>query len=343
MTTVVVRSLGAAVLAAVLTLTSGWFAREGHAAPCGGPAETTKITMMADWLPWPGQGPMWHAKLSGIFKAEGLDVDIIAPANPADPIKLVAREKVHFSQTYVPEVMLARETGIPVVSVATTLRILVSGLMLLDDHPIKSPADLKGKILGVGPKQDAQAFLRTLLKAGGLTMKDVKVVDPGFAHVALTTEGKVDAAHALTYGEGIVINDFLGKQGKKPVRWLMYRDHGVPTFYYQLLVGNENWTKSNPNAVCRFLAAVEKGAEAYFRAPASTNKFIAQKNEIFTPQQHDMITEAIKNDWKSSAGKYFVQDVSVWKKAQDWALGQKFISVPSDPAAYFTNAYLPKG
>ena len=62
-------------------------------------------------------------------------------------------------------------------------------------------------------------------------MKDVKVVDPGFAHVALTMERKIDAAHALTYGEGIVINDFLGKQGKKPVRWLMYRDHGVPAFY----------------------------------------------------------------------------------------------------------------
>ena len=39
--------------------------------------------------------------------------------------------------------------------------------------------------LGVGPKIDAQAYLRSLLEHGGLTLDDVKVIDPGFAHNTL--------------------------------------------------------------------------------------------------------------------------------------------------------------
>ena len=65
---------------------------------CPGKPETNKVILMADWLPVTvSQGPFWEAKLNGYYADEGLDVDIIAPANPADPIKLVARERVNFS------------------------------------------------------------------------------------------------------------------------------------------------------------------------------------------------------------------------------------------------------
>ena len=143
---------------------------------CAGKPETNSIVLMADWLNVTvSQGPFWEAKLSGYYADEGLDVDIIAPANPADPIKLVARERVNFSLTYVPEVMISRDTGIPVIAIATTLRKLVSGFMSLEETGLSHPRDLKGRIIGTGPKLDAQAFLDTLLETGGLTRKDIKV------------------------------------------------------------------------------------------------------------------------------------------------------------------------
>lgn len=311
------------------------------AGPCQGPAEVSKITVMADWLPWASQGPMMTAQIQGFYQKEGLQVKIIAPANPADPIKLVARERVNFSLTYVPEVMLARETGIPVISVAVFMRTLGSGLFFLGDRPIKGPADLKGMTLGVGPKQDAQAFLATLLASGGLTKKDVKIVDPGFAQVPFTLTGRLDAAHGLTFGEGVVANEQLRKEGKPEVRWLLYRDFGVPNFYYMLLVGNEDWVKQNANATCRFLRATKNGTESWLKDPAETLVAISKGNEAFTAKQHRGIYEATKTHWKASDGTYFRQDVSVWKRAQEWALEQKLISVPSDPNSYFTNDLLP--
>ena len=308
----------------------------------GGPAEVKEITVMADWLPWASQGPMMAARINGYYDDEGLTVNIIAPANPADPIKLVARERVHFSLTYVPEVMLARETGIPVVAVAASMRILGSGLFYLADSPIASPKDLGGMTLGVGPKQDAQAFLATLLGSEGLTKADVKVVDPGFAHVPMVLEKKVQASHGLVFGEGVVADEILVGDGKAPVKWLLYRDYGVPNFYYQLFVGNEDWVKRNAHATCRFLRATAKGTDEWLANPDATLAAISEGNTAFTPKQHRGIYDATAGHWKEADGAIFVQEESVWQQAQDWAMAQGLISVPSEPSTYFSNDYLPE-
>ncbi len=313
-----------------------------NAQSCGGPAESKNLTIMADWLPWASQGPMMAAQIAGYYKKEGLSVKIIAPANPADPIKLVARERVTFSLTYVPEVMIAQERGIPVVAVAASMRVLGSGLFYLAESPIKSPKDLKGMTLGVGPKLDAQAFLATLLESGGLTKKDVKVVDPGYAHVPMVLKNKVQAAHGLTFGEGVVADLIQQKAGKKKVQWLLYRDHGVPNFYYQLFVGNKNWVAKNPNSTCRFLRATAKGTDTWINSPDAALAVISKKNKAFKPAQHRGIYVATKSHWKAKGGAIFKQDIAVWQSAQDWAMKKGLIKKKANAQNYFTNAHLPK-
>ena len=49
-----------------------------------------KITLLLDWFINPDHGPVIIADKKGIFKEEGLEVQIIPPANPSDPPKLVA-------------------------------------------------------------------------------------------------------------------------------------------------------------------------------------------------------------------------------------------------------------
>ena len=330
-----------ATTVAVIALTAGAaFAQDA----CQKPAEAKKIIVMADWIPWSNQGPMFTAQQKGLYKEEGIEVEVISPANPADPIKLVARERVNMSMTYVPEVMLSRETGIPVTSVAVALRVLSSGLTTHGEENIKTPADLKGKIIGIGPKQDAQAYLDTLLKSAGLTKKDVQMVDPGFGHSQYLMTRKVAAAHTLAYAENMIIEEMSAKEGKPKPNFLRYSDFGVPKFYYQLYVANENWSKKNAATICRFLRATGKGADDYFGKQGwqETNKWVHSKNSVFSLEQHNKMAQAISTHWKDEAGKYWVQKEEVWKQAQDWALQQKFISIPEGTKKYFTNAYVPK-
>jgi putative hydroxymethylpyrimidine transport system substrate-binding protein len=327
-------------LSAALLVGCGVISGPARAADCKGPAETTDVSFMSDWLPWADEGPMVAANVSGFYKQEGLNVTLLSPANAADPIKLVARQKVDFSLTFVPEIMMSRETGIPVVSVATTLRVLSSGLASTAEENITKPSDLKGKTIGVSPKLDAQAYLATLLAAGGLTTKDVNVVDPGYAIVPLVLSGRLAAAHALTIAEGVVINQELQKQNRKPAHWLMYTDYGVPHYYYQVIAANETWAKQHSNTVCHFLHATQKGLDAWLADPQPALNEMIKQNDAFTPEQHRAIFEVTKDQWKTKEGVALRQDVAVWKEAQDWAIKEKFLTVPSDPQDYFTNDYL---
>jgi putative hydroxymethylpyrimidine transport system substrate-binding protein len=310
----------------------------------GGPPETRSITLMADWLPWASQAAFYEAKQKGFFTEEMLDVDIKSPPNPADPIKLVAMRRVQFSLTYVPEIMLAREMGIPILSVAIVLQKLASGLMVLPEKGVKTAADLKGMTLGVGPKADAQAFLRTMLAAAGLKREDVKIVDPGFSHIPMLMAGTVDAAHGLEFAELLVVNGRLRKENRPPATFLPYTDYGVPAFYYMLIAANEEWAKSNPQTTCRFLKASLKGLRSALANPEPINKFIGEARPgVYTYEENIERWNAMKPYWTGKDGKFFTQDLDTWVTAQKWALQTKLINEPVEAAEkYFTTAYLPE-
>lgn len=307
-----------------------------------GPPETRSITLMADWLPWASQAAFYEAKQKGFYAEQMLDVDIKSPPNPADPIKLVATKRVQFSLTYVPEVMLARENGIPIVSVAAVIQRIASGLLAMPGSGIKTAADLKGKTLGVGPKADAQAFLRTLMATAGLKREDVKIVDPGFAHVPMLMAGTVDAAHGIAFGELLVLNSRLRKEGKPPGTFLPYTDYGVPAFYYMVLAANEDWIKSNPQTTCRFIKATIKGLQSALASPERITRFLTDARPgVYTYEEMVEKWNAMKPYWHGKGGKFFTQDRETWAAAQKWGLQSKLINEPVDsPDQYFTNAYL---
>lgn len=310
--------------------------------PCSKPAETDHISFMGDWLPWALQGPFFAAQENGYYEQEGLTVDILAPANPADPIKLVSQGRVDVAISYVPETLQANEEGVPIVAVATLIRDIGSGLMVLPDSGITSPADLEGKILGVGPKTDLQAYLGTLLSSAGLTKDDVRIVDPGFAHIPALLEGKLDAAEGLSYAELVILNGILEDEGKPPAGFLKYADYGTPNFYWTLIVSSRAWLAENPSAMCRFLRATARGLQIWAATPDQTLNEIVAKNDAWNFDQEKAIWSAMQDSWTDETGRIFVQDESVWQEAQRWALANGLIQETVDPSVYFSNDYLPK-
>ena len=154
---------------------------------------------------------------------------LISPPNPADPIKLVARQKVEFSMTYPPDIIQARETGIPVQSVAAILRSFPWGLIVEPD--IKSPIDLKGKTIGASSTQTGRFFLETMIKSAGLDpKKDVNIIAQGYGGVQLLESGKIQGTTGLGYGELVTVKNAGKKAGKSAPGWLDFSDYGVPPF-----------------------------------------------------------------------------------------------------------------
>src|ERR1700738_4669214 len=81
------------------------------AAPAEKPLQP--LTVILDWFINPDHAALFVADQQGYFKEAGLQVKLIAPANPADPPKLVAAGKADIAVDYQPNLLLEIGQGLP--------------------------------------------------------------------------------------------------------------------------------------------------------------------------------------------------------------------------------------
>lgn len=308
----------------------------------GGAPETSKVVVMADWLPWADQAPFFQAINDGTYERAGLEVEVRSPPNPADPLKLAAVRRVNYSFTYVPEIMIAMETMVPVVSIAALIHNASEGYVHGPD--VQSVADLKGKKIAYINNATGKAILDTVLASGGLTREDVDAIPAGFAGQKLFATGKVDAFHGTSWGSMVVVNRQFEEAGKQAAKIFKFNDHGVPPFPFIIIAGNPDWMKANANTTCAFMAATLTGLQTAMKDPEPINKWLEQARPgHMTLDDHRQRWELMKPLWADAQGRYFVQQEETWRAAQAWALKTGVVNEPvRDPGDYFTNAYLPK-
>ena len=113
------------------------------------PAEAAdRLTLILDWFINPDHGPIIVAQENGYFAEQGLEIEIIPPANPADPPKLVAAGKADLAISYQPQLHLQVHEGLPLIRVGTLIATPLNCLLVLEDGPVRSVADLKGRKVG---------------------------------------------------------------------------------------------------------------------------------------------------------------------------------------------------
>ena len=65
-----------------------------------------KLTLLLDWFVNPDHGPLFVAQERGYFAEAGLSVEMIAPADPNDPPKLVAAGRADLALSYQPQLTI---------------------------------------------------------------------------------------------------------------------------------------------------------------------------------------------------------------------------------------------
>ena len=108
-------------------------------------AAAEKLSVLLEWFVNPDHAPLVVAKEKGIFAAHGLDVDLVAPADPSAPPRLVAAGQADVAMHYQPSLDLDVDAGLPLVRFGTLIETPLNTLIVLKDGPMKTLADLKGK------------------------------------------------------------------------------------------------------------------------------------------------------------------------------------------------------
>jgi putative hydroxymethylpyrimidine transport system substrate-binding protein len=211
-----------------------------------------KLSVVLDWFVNPDHAPLVIAKEGGYFARHGLDVDLIAPADPSSPPRLVAAGQADVAVDYQPSLMLQVKEGLPLVRFGTLIANPLNCLIVLKDGPVKTLADLKGKKIGYSVASFQDAYLGAILKSVGLTAADVTLVDVNFNLVTALLSGQVDAA-IDGYRNFELIQ--LSLEGKPGIAWYP-EEHGVPAYDELIYVASQK-LKDDPR-LPRFLAAIEE-------------------------------------------------------------------------------------
>ncbi|MDW8342657.1 MAG: ABC transporter substrate-binding protein [Geminicoccaceae bacterium] len=211
-----------------------------------------RLTVLLDWFVNPDHGPLVIAREKGFFRDQGLAVELVAPADPNDPPKLVAAGKADIAIGYQPQLHLQVHEGLPLVRIGTLVATPLNSLVFLADGPIRQLSDLKGRKVGYSVGGFEEALLGAMLERHGLALSDVVLVNVNFALSASLLSGQVDA----------VIGAFrnfelhqLALEGR-PGRAFFPEEEGVPP--YDELVYLVRRDRLDRPEFARFLAAVER-------------------------------------------------------------------------------------
>lgn len=134
-----------------------------------------KLTLVLDWYINPDHAPIMVAEQIGAFKAQGLDVKIVPPSDPALPPRLVAAGQADLAITYQPQVHFFADEGLPLVRVGTLINSPLNTIIALDKR-IKTPADLKGKKVGYSVSGIEQATLATMAQHDHIDPQSIKLI-----------------------------------------------------------------------------------------------------------------------------------------------------------------------
>jgi len=270
----------------IVVLLSALLATPAHAAD--------KLTVLLDWFVNPDHAPLVVAKEQGYFEKQGLDVELIAPADPSAPPRLVAAGQGDIAVDYQPSLMLQVKEGLPLVRFGTLINSPLNCLIVLKDGPVKSVADLKGRKIGYSVASFQDAYLDAILKSAGLTRKDITEVNVNFNLVTALLSGQVDAA-IDGYRNFELIQ--LGLEGKPGLAFFP-EDHGVPP-YDELVYVVAKGKEADPR-LPRFLAAVKEATDFIISHPE-------EARDIFM-KSHPDLNDALNREAFTATLPYFARD-----------------------------------
>ncbi|MEL3892457.1 ABC transporter substrate-binding protein [Ferrovibrio sp. MS7] len=237
-----------------------------------------KFTLLLDWFVNPDHAPFVVAKEAGFFDRHELQVDLIAPADPNDPPKLVAAGKADAAISYQPQLHVQVGQGLPLRRIGTVVATPLNSLVVLGSGPVKSLADLKGKKIGYSVGGFEDALLKTMLEGYGVKLSDVTLVNVNFSLSPAIFAGQVDGVIGAFRNFELNQMDIAGKPG----RAFYPEDHGVPLYDELILVAHAD--KLKDARLSRLLDALEEATAYIHNNPEKSWQHFIKNNKTLNDE-----------------------------------------------------------
>ena len=315
-------------------------------AGCGEKKETTTaasaepLTVMLDFFPNADHAGLYAAQARGDFRRAGLAVKLQPPNDPAEPLRLLAAGRVDLAISYEPELLLARDQGLKLVSIGALVQRPLTSIIALRSARIGRVADLKGKTVGTAGIPYQSAELRTALQAAGVNPASVKEVNVGFNLVPAMLSGKVAATLGGFWNYEAIQ---LTQMHKHPVTIPVDRA-GVPPYDELVLVVRAQDARTRGQDLRAFMQALTRGEREVRADPRAAAALVVKANpSLQLKLQLASIEQTLPATLPSARSRPFGwQDAAAWASFGSWMYTHGLLRRdPSGGLPPLTNEFLP--
>jgi putative hydroxymethylpyrimidine transport system substrate-binding protein len=324
----------AAALAAVVTLSAC-----GQKHEATGPHGLRPVALELDFFPNADHVAIYNAIANGYFAQAGLDVRPQAPSDPSAPLKLLAAGRADIAISYEPELLLARDKGLPLVSIGALVQQPLTSIIALGSKHITKVSQLDGKKIGTAGIPYQAAELHTALQRAGIQASSVKEINVGFDLIPAMLSGKVDATLGGFWNyEGIQ----LALAHKHP-KIIQIQNAGVPNYDELVLVVRQDEARRDGPMLRAFLQALTRGENAVRADPAQGVKpLLEAAPDLDKRLQLASVRHTLPAAFPSDASKPFgFQDPAQWQAFGRWMLTNGLITHVPAAMLEMTNEFLP--
>ncbi len=289
----------------------------------------SKVSLMLDWFPNADHVPVYVAKEKGFFQKHGLDVEILVPAETADPLKIAASGKVDVAINYMPEVIIARAQGLEIKSIGVLVEHPLITILYLAESGIKKPADLKGKKIGYAVPHLQEILFRAFARYHGLKDDDYELINIGFNITPSLLTHKVDAV--IGAYRNYEKNE-IELEGKKTGMFLL-EENGIPDFYELVFISSDRIIEKKKKELMGFVQAVDEAIRWTRQHPEEALKLYFKAN----PDVRKDLDRKAFYDTIDLYAHSQVQSLEKWKKFIDFAVKEGIIKKRVKPEEVFIN------
>ena len=330
------RILRAAAALAVTALGLSACGSQQAAPASGGNDRSTSVVVGLTYIPNVQFAPAYVAVSEGIFTDNGVDASVRHHGSDEGLFTalLAGEEDVVIASG--DEAAVASTQGMDLVSIGSYYRDYPGTVIVRDDSPIQSLADLKGATIGI-PGEYGSNWYATLaaLQGAGLTLADVTVSSIGYTQQAALTQGDVDAV------VGFSNNDLVQMR----LAGLDVRSIGLPDdapLIGASIITTRAWAASHPDQARGVVASLGAAMEAIHQRPdAAIEATMAQTGtDSGAEAAARAVLEATDPLWVDQSGSAnTAQDLERWGMMADFLRQINAVTTDIDVSAVVTNDY----
>lgn len=217
-----------------------------------GPLSVTYSTAFGQF----GRGAyVYVAEERGYFEEAGFEVEIVTGSGGTAVGQLIGAGRVDFAPVDFSAIVTAvANEGLPVVGVSVEQQSLLTSVFATPASGIQEPADLEGKVIGNTPGAVGVQLFPLYAERAGINADEVTFVfADGPALPSLLAAGRVDAINQFVVGVPTV-EAATGQE----ITVLPYSQF-ITELPGNVLATSREWVEERPEAVKRFMHAVNRG------------------------------------------------------------------------------------